>query len=85
MTERSGPRETLAIAIEELDNVAARNVGNADIESILATVRLSLEALSESVGECQIEVPYASMQMIRRPDGTREWCCNHKPPHCDPV
>ena len=57
--------------------------------AVLATgLRAALAALTDlaaSVGECQVDLPYASMQLVRHPDGSREWCCSHTPPHCDPA
>jgi hypothetical protein len=55
------------------------------LTALASGLREALTALAASVGECQVDVPYAAIQLVRHPDGSREWCCAHPTPHCDPV
>ena len=80
-----GPRARLLAALETLDRIDADNRDSDTQQKLLLTVRETVAALAESLGECQVELPYASMYMVRRPDGAREWCCTHDPAHCDPA
>lgn len=48
------------------------------INDLASAVRI----LRDSLGECQMAVPYSPMRPVRRPDGTTVWCCNHVPEHC---
>lgn len=91
MTREAGaagsPRARLAAAKVELDEILSTPDAHVEdrIKAVAASVRVALTALEESVGECQVDVPYAPIHMVRLPDGKREWCCSHEPPHCDPV
>jgi hypothetical protein len=55
------------------------------LAAVASGLRVALSALAASVGECRVALPYAAIQLVRRPDGSREWCCSRVPPHCDPA
>lgn len=55
------------------------------IAALATGLRAALTVLAASVGECQVSLPYAAIQLVRHPDGSREWCCSHSPRHCDPA
>ncbi len=89
------PREQAATALAAVNDAFGADLGDhrafieTDLDprvSVLADgLRVALEMLGASVGECQVEVPYAALQLVRHPDGSREWCCAHTPSHCDPA
>jgi hypothetical protein len=55
------------------------------LAAIATAVRTTLTVLAASIGECQVSLPYAAIQLVRHADGSREWCCSHAPSHCDPA
>jgi hypothetical protein len=55
------------------------------LAAIATALRTTLTVLAASIGECQISLPYAAIQLVRHADGSREWCCSHTPQHCDPA
>jgi len=59
-----------------------RSFDPADFRVLARGLKLTLLALSGSIGECQSDVPYSPMRPVRQPDGTLRWCCNHDPEHC---
>lgn len=42
---------------------------------------LALRALTASIGECQMDEPYAGVRYVFK-DGKQYRCCTHKTPHC---
>jgi hypothetical protein len=52
------------------------------VRAVLQSAKL-LVALASS-NECQMDVPFAPMQRIRKADGTIVWRCNHPTPHETP-
>ncbi len=52
------------------------------IAMVATALRLSLAVAEQSLGQCQMAIPYSPMHPVRRPDGERVWCCNHTPQHC---
>jgi len=50
------------------------------LETMRLTVR-ALQALTSSIGECQMEDPYANIRYVFK-DGKQYRCCMHNPPHC---
>jgi hypothetical protein len=95
MTEAASAQplsELITDALRTLDEAfgplqyGGRIAGSDQQLAALATgVRAALVVLAASIGECQISLPYAAIQLVRHPDGSREWCCSHSPRHCDPV
>lgn len=91
LAERPGFSEGLLRALEDLQGAFSEGEFQAEDEAgrapgmlVLARgLEVALTALAASVGECQMDVPYAPIQMVRHPDGTKEWCCSHSPSHCD--
>jgi len=73
--------EKLNRALADLSAVQAEGGLTADQERAISTGLEALEDLA-SIGECQMDTPYASMRPVRRPDGTLQWCCNHESEHC---
>jgi len=92
-------RDRILSGLEDLDHAFNRrpdhqdfaepNLSQHDVSVRLAALaqglRLALNTLASSVGECQVETPYAAIQLVRHPDGRREWCCAHRTAHCDPA
>lgn len=92
MSDQRSVRQRLLEAIEMLEATGRGEaaVVDADIagqptRELVATLTSALSTLAESFGECQIDRPYGAMYMVRRPDGTLQWCCTHDPQHCDPA
>jgi len=89
--EKGGPKELIEQSLADLEELrsidtTAKEANNADLLTRLTEhLTLAFHLLAASVGECQIETPYASVYLVRRPDGSREWCCGHDQQHCDPV
>ena len=89
------PRDDVITALNALDEAFRDDFsmvpgrGAAELTAKVAVLadglRVALSTLAASVGECQVEVPYAAIQLVRLPDGTRQWCCAHDSPHCDPA
>jgi len=52
------------------------------IQTISQALRLSLTALSDSLGECRVQAPYSPLRPVIDKDGNFHWCCNHTPEHC---
>ena len=52
------------------------------IQTISQALRLSLAALSDSLGECRVQAPYSPLRPVIDSDGHFQWCCNHMPEHC---
>jgi hypothetical protein len=74
--------------LEALESYGARvfvegEVPQLDVIAVVASaLRLSLALATQSLGECQMDIPYSPMHPVRRPDGELVWCCNHTPQHC---
>ena len=49
---------------------------------LAGALRLSLVALSYSMGECRQAVPYSPLHPVLDAHGSFRWCCNHDPQHC---
>jgi hypothetical protein len=89
------PRAPVVAALKALHEVFGQDlsfVGESKLSEIDTKVSVlaeglgvALTTLAASVGECRMSTPYAPIQLIRHADGTREWCCSHSPPDCDPV
>ena len=86
------PREVIAQALQTLDDAfGSTRYGfqtggdNQQLTALASGLRAALTVLNASIGECQVNVPYAGIQLVRHPDGSREWCCSHSPTHCDPA
>jgi len=86
-TPHSQLRQELDASIKSLDAIASGDhpdVG--DVERIAAhlagALRVTLSALTASIGECQQAVPYSPLHPVLDPNGDFRWCCNHVPQHC---
>lgn len=77
---RKSMRETIA-HLGEVDS-EHRTFTTNDFRLLARSLKLTLMALSSSLGECQGDIPYSPLRPVRQPDGTLKWCCNHKPEHC---
>ena len=59
---------------------------SADVEAVLraseTTLRTVNALVSVTLGECQVDVPYAPMRPVIDVDGNFKWCCTHPEPHC---
>lgn len=92
LPERPSPLlEEVQRAISRLEALEAYGPGvfaeraetELDVIAVIASaLRLSLALATQSLGECQMDVPYSPMHPVRRPDGELFWCCNHTPQHC---
>lgn len=49
------------------------------VRALFESVKL-LTALAAS-SECQMDIPYAPMHQVRKPDGSVVWLCSHEPAH----
>jgi hypothetical protein len=84
-------RELITDAMRTLDDAFGSQQdfhiagGDQQLTALATALRAALTVLAASVGECQVSLPYAGIQLVRHPDGSREWCCSHTPPHCDPA
>lgn len=67
----SGADEIRSLAADD-ERIAAK------AEDLQAAVR----EMADSLGECQMDVPFSPIRPVRRPDGTLRWCCNHDTEHC---
>jgi len=95
MTEAASSQpvhELITYALQTLDEAfgppsygVQTTEGDPQIAALATGLRAALTVLAASVGECQVSLPYAAIQLVRHPDGSREWCCSHTPRHCDPA
>jgi hypothetical protein len=43
----------------------------------------AFQAALSAASECRVDTPYASIRVVIKADGTRQWCCTHASgPHC---
>jgi hypothetical protein len=61
--------------------VGTDSFSDAHFRVLARGVQLTLVALSNSMGECQLDVPYSAMHPVLSSTGHR-WCCNHPTQHC---
>lgn len=74
--------EQLTNGLDSLDALQAEGYDQTYRSNLITDIRTTVQTLRDSLGECQMAVPYSSMRPVRRPDGTTVWCCNHLPEHC---
>lgn len=55
---------------------------DAATSALARALRVTLFAMSSSLGECRLAVPYSPLHPVIDADGNFCWCCNHDPEHC---
>ncbi len=55
------------------------------VDLLANALRVTLLALSASIGECRLASPYSPLHPVIDAEGTFRWCCNHDPEHCRPL
>jgi hypothetical protein len=85
--EQNPLKENIAASIDSLDAIAAgEHPDSGDVQKvaghIAAALRLSLAAITDSLGECRQAVPFSPLHPVLDTHGHFRWCCNHDPQHC---
>ncbi|MFA6156949.1 hypothetical protein [Mesorhizobium sp.] len=73
----------LAEAITALDRSRETILPSGPAEPLVKALFESVKLLTAlaATNECQMALPYAPMQRVRKPDGQVVWQCSHEPMH----
>ncbi|MEA2276415.1 MAG: hypothetical protein QOC78_1375 [Solirubrobacteraceae bacterium] len=75
-------REQFVAAIRMLEEHPRTALTDEGTNAAAQALRVGLEAIESSMGECRQAVPYSPLRPVIDSQGVLRWCCNHVPEHC---